>query len=46
MSLLLTNLLHAGFFLGLFLDPEDGGEVFLQNVGCLTTDHTALYPRR
>jgi hypothetical protein len=24
---------HAGFFLGLFLDPEDRGNMFLRNVG-------------
>jgi hypothetical protein len=26
-------LLHAGFLLGLFFDPKDGGSMFLQNVG-------------
>jgi hypothetical protein len=26
-------LLHAGFLLDLFIDPEDGGEMFLRNVG-------------
>jgi hypothetical protein len=25
-------LLRAGFFLGLFFDPKDGGEMFLGNV--------------
>jgi hypothetical protein len=25
--------IHAGFFLALFLDPEDGGDMFLRNVG-------------
>jgi hypothetical protein len=25
-------LLHAGFLLGIFLDAEDGGEMFLRNV--------------
>jgi hypothetical protein len=24
---------HTDFLLGLFLDPEDGGDMFLQNVG-------------
>jgi hypothetical protein len=36
-------LLQAGFFLGLFFDPEDGGYMFLLNVGCLSTDFTALF---
>jgi hypothetical protein len=27
------NLLHVGFLLGLFFEPEDGGDMFLQNVG-------------
>jgi hypothetical protein len=26
-------MLQAGFLLGLLLDPEDGGDIFLQNVG-------------
>jgi hypothetical protein len=26
-------LLHAGFLLRLFFDPEDGGDIFLRNVG-------------
>jgi hypothetical protein len=30
---------HAGFLLGLlFLAPENGGDVFLRNVGLLSTD--------
>jgi hypothetical protein len=24
---------QAGFLLGLFFDPEDGGDMFLQNIG-------------
>jgi hypothetical protein len=32
--------------LGLFFDPEDGGDMFLQNASWLSTDYTALYPRR
>jgi hypothetical protein len=39
-------LLHADFLLGLSFDPEDGGEMFLRNVGWLSTDYTALYYRR
>jgi hypothetical protein len=37
---------HAGFWLSLFFDPEDGGDTFLRNVGWLSTDYMALYPRR
>jgi hypothetical protein len=28
-----------------FFDPEDGGDMFLRNVGWLSTDYTPLYPR-
>jgi hypothetical protein len=38
--------LHAGFLLGLLFNPEDGGDMFLPDVGWLSTDYTALYPRR
>jgi hypothetical protein len=29
---------HAGFLLGVFLDPEVGGDVFRRNVGRLLTE--------
>jgi hypothetical protein len=37
---------HAASLLFLFFDPEDGGDMFLRNVGGLSTDYTALYPGR
>jgi hypothetical protein len=39
-------LLHAGFLLGLFIDPEYGGDMLLRNVGWLSTDYAVLYPKR
>jgi hypothetical protein len=39
-------LLHAGFLLGLFFDPEHGGDILLGNVGWLSADHTPLYVNR
>jgi hypothetical protein len=30
--ILLATCFHAGFLLGLFFDPEDGGDMFLRNV--------------
>jgi hypothetical protein len=30
---LLATCFHASFLLGLFFDPEDGGDMFLRNVG-------------
>jgi hypothetical protein len=39
-------LLHAGFLLDLFFDPADGGDMYLRSIGRLSTDYTALYPRR
>jgi hypothetical protein len=38
-------LLHAGFLHGVFCDPEYGSDMFLRNVGWLSTDYTALCPR-
>jgi hypothetical protein len=37
---------RSGFLLDLFFDPEDGGDMFLRNVGWLSTDYMALYTRR
>jgi hypothetical protein len=34
-------LLHVGVLLGSFFDREDGGYMFLRNVGWLSTDYTA-----
>jgi hypothetical protein len=42
----LSTCYHAAFLLGLFFDPEDGSDMLLRNVGLLSTDYTALYPRR
>jgi hypothetical protein len=39
------NQLDSGWQAELF-DPEYGGDMFLRNVGCLSTDYTALYLRR
>jgi hypothetical protein len=35
---------QADILLGL-LDPKDGVDIFFRNVGLLSTDYTALYPR-
>jgi hypothetical protein len=43
---LLATCFHAGFLLSLFFDPEYGGDMFLRNVGLLSTHYTALYARR
>jgi hypothetical protein len=40
----LLPLLRARFLLALFFDPEDGGDILLQNVDWLSTDYTALIP--
>jgi hypothetical protein len=36
------NYFHSGFLLASFFSPEDIGDMFLRNVGCLSTDYTAL----
>jgi hypothetical protein len=36
---------HADFLLGMLLDPEDGDDTFLRNVGGLLMHYTALHPR-
>jgi hypothetical protein len=40
------SLLHAGFLLGLLIDPEDGGDIFLRNIDFPLPDYMALYSRR
>jgi hypothetical protein len=42
---LLATCFHAGFLLGLFFDPDDGSDMFLRNVGWLSTDYAALYTK-
>jgi hypothetical protein len=42
----IKRLLYAGFLFGIFFEPEDGGDMFLRIMGLLSTDYTALYPRR
>jgi hypothetical protein len=41
-----SHLLTCWFLLNYFFDHEDGGDIFLRNVGCNSTDYTASYPRR
>jgi hypothetical protein len=43
---LVCYLLHIGLLLGLFFDPENRGDMFFRNFSWLSTDYTALYPRR
>jgi hypothetical protein len=31
-------LLNSGFYIGLFFDPEAGGDIFLRNIGRFSTD--------
>jgi hypothetical protein len=37
---------HAGFLLGLFFDPKKGSDILVRNIGGLSTDYMALYPRK
>jgi hypothetical protein len=36
----------ACWFLVLLFNPENEGNMFLQNFGSLSADYTALYPRK
>jgi hypothetical protein len=40
------HLLACWFCWTYFFDPEDGGDMFLRNVSCNSTDYMASYPRR
>jgi hypothetical protein len=40
-----SYLLHAGFLLGLLVDPEDEGGIFHRNVGLFSTDYMASCPK-
>jgi hypothetical protein len=37
---------RSGFLLGLFFNPEDGGDMFLQNISWLSMVYVVLYIRR
>jgi hypothetical protein len=38
------SMLHVDFLIGLSLNPDDGGDMFIRNVGWLAMDDVALYP--
>jgi hypothetical protein len=42
---LLATCFHAGFLLGLFFDPEDGGDMFLQNVLTFNGLHGVIFQK-
>jgi hypothetical protein len=37
------RLFLCGYFLDMFFNPENGGRMFLQDVGGLLPDYTALF---
>jgi hypothetical protein len=39
-------LLHAAFLLSLLFGHDEGGDMFLRNLGLHSSGYTALYPRR
>jgi hypothetical protein len=39
-----SKLFHVGFLQNLFFYSEDGGDMFLRNVGKISAGYTALYP--
>jgi hypothetical protein len=40
------SLLYAGYLLGLLVNPEDRGHMFIRNIGLVSTAYTKLYPSR
>jgi hypothetical protein len=41
-----VNLLLAGYWLGLHFGSDNGGSMFLSNIGKLLLDYMALHPKR
>jgi hypothetical protein len=37
-------MLHSGFLFGLFFGLEAGGDTFLRNVSCISTNYTVYIP--
>lgn len=35
-------LFHADFLISLLIEREDGGDIFLQNIRCLSADYTVI----